>query len=79
MSTQWFADGHNRKKCEEKTKICFTSAQLGPNLKTVERFLASMSQGHYMTPTQTMHYYKENPSKIPYICIKFDSPKMDLI
>ena len=29
-----------------------------------------------MLPTQTMHYYKENPSKSPYICIElFDPPK----
>ena len=33
-------------------------------------------KGHYMTPTQTMHYYRGNLSKSPYICIKFDALKM---
>ena len=31
-----------------------------------------------MKPTQ-MHYYKGNTSNLPYICIKFDPPKMDPI
>ena len=26
-------------------------------------------RGHYMTPTQTMHYYRGNPPKSAYICI----------
>ena len=24
---------------------------------------------HYMTPTQTIHYYKATASKLPYICV----------
>ena len=31
--------------------------------------------GIIILPTQTMHYYKENPSKLPSICCLFHSPQ----
>ena len=35
------------------------------------------SKGLYKTPTQPMHYYKENPLNLPYMsCALFDPPKM---
>ena len=32
-------------------------------------FWCMHSTGVIILPTQTMHYYRENPSRIPYICI----------
>ena len=34
-----------------------------------------INRGHYITNPNFMHYYKGIPSKLPYICIKFDPPK----
>ena len=34
-----------------------------------------INTGAMMLPSQTMHYYKGHPPKLPYICIKFDPPK----
>ena len=31
--------------------------------------------GVIILPTQTMHYYKGNPSNWPYIYVKFDAPR----
>ena len=39
-------------------------------------FEYSTNRGHYMKPTQTMHGYKGNPSKLPSICIVWFSHKM---
>ena len=32
-------------------------------------------KGHYRTPTQTMHYYKGNPSNVPYKFVLLDPPQ----
>ena len=36
---------------------------------TYEQVFSGYDRGHYMKPTQTMHYDKGNPSKLTYICI----------
>ena len=37
--------------------------------------VVGISRDHYMKPTQTMHNYRGNQSKLPYLCIKFDFPQ----
>lgn len=44
------------------------------NLKTVAISFPMAWSGVIIFPTQTMHYYKEDPSKLPYICYLFDLP-----
>ena len=56
-------EGLTKNPTEKKSRINLTQRSCGRT-------------GVIILPTQTMHYYKRNPTKLPYMCIKFDPLKM---
>ena len=59
---------------QQKMVATFKGPHLNKNL-SFPQWAHKIHTGIIILPTQTMQYCKENSSRLPHICIKFDSPK----